>query len=465
MTYAELSDQVRRTAAALHSLDVHPGDLVGVSLRDGVRHTVVKLGIVQAGAAAFSLDRGGVPYVERLLARLPGKTKILSAPGSRLPERVEAVVLDDDWDRRVARQPLEAFPDPAGDDPALVTLTSGSTGGAKAVVSTHRQQLWRYLQKRLYLKAASPERYLSALPMTFSAGNNYIIYHLMNGDTVIHFPSLFSTSQLVESINSLAITSVFVVPTVLERLVSEAAGAGPLLAAAPKLLVGGAPVPASTKIRCLDAVTPELYCVYASSAAGWIAVADPFDSRHRPESVGRCVTTSEVQIVDEEDEPVAPGRTGRIRCRGETVAAGFLAGAADGDLHETHRGGFYYPGDLGHFDEQGYLYLDGRASNLIIRGGINIYPEHVENVLMEHEAIAEVAVCGIPDAEYGEELAALVVARRRVTAPELIRFAAGFLGARYLPRHVLFVDRLPCTRSGKVDRTKVVPLVLSLLEG
>ena len=156
-SYAALSDQVRKTAAALQSLGIRPGDPVGMFVRESTQHVVTKLAIIQVGAAAFTLDRRSKPDVERLLAHMPAQTKVLSEPGHTMPDRVDVVPLDDDWDHQVARQPIKTFPDVNGDNPALIVLTSGSTGGAKAVVSTQREHLWRYLQKNLYLPAAASD--------------------------------------------------------------------------------------------------------------------------------------------------------------------------------------------------------------------------------------------------------------------------------------------------------------------
>ncbi|MDA9983389.1 fatty acid--CoA ligase family protein, partial [Gammaproteobacteria bacterium] len=339
------------------------------------------------------------------------KTLVLSEPGQDLPGQSNVVPLDDDWDRLVAGQCTTPARRVDADCPALVMLTSGSSGEPKAVASTHREQYWRYLQMNLYLPGSVSDIYLSAMPLSFSAGNNYIFNYLMSGATVALHPVMFSISELIETINRLQVTALFLVPTIVERLVAEADGHGLLLPRVEKLLVGAAPVSTQTKLRCMDTVTPNFYNIYAASGAGWIAIADPKDARAHPNSAGRCMATSEVQIVDEQDQPLPSGQSGRIRCRGETVTRRFYPGFPMTDQNETYLDGFYYPGDLGYFDQHGYLYLNGRASTIIIRDGINVFPEQVEKALINHHNVDEVAVCGIPSREHGEEV--VVSAMRR----------------------------------------------------
>jgi len=462
-TYGELSLQIHKVAAALRKLGVGAGDLVGVNLRESTQHITTKLGIMQAGGAALTLDWRSKPDSIRILEYLPEKTLVLSEPGQNLPGHADVVPLDDDWDRLVAGQRRNTVQHVDADGPALVTLTSGSSGEPKAIVSTHREQYWRYLQMNIYLPGSVSDLYLSAMPLSFSAGNNYIFNYLMSGATVLLHPVMFSISELIETINRLQVTTLFLVPTVVERLVAEASGHGLLLPGVEKLLVGAAPVSTQTKLRCMDTVTPNFYNIYAASGAGWIAIAYPQDVTARPDSAGRCIATSEVQIVDEQDKPLPSGESGRIRCRGETVTRQFYPGFPITDQNETYLDGFYYPGDLGHFDQQGYLYLNGRAATMIIRDGINVFPEQVEKVLINHQNVNEVAVCGIPSREYGEEVVALVVGRNGVSEKDMIGYSRQNLGVHVIPRHFLFVESLPQSHTGKIARAKLPRLARDLL--
>lgn len=463
LCYRDLSTQINQVAGVLSAHGVSPGSLVGINSRESTKHVVTKLGILQAGAAAFTLDWRSRSDSTRLINYLPPGTLILSEPGRLSSDGVNIVFMDEEWDARVAaiKDAPNRYID--GESPAMVTLSSGSTGEPKAMVTTHREQYWRYLQKDIYLPRSSSDVYLSALPFSFAASNNQVFYNLMSGATVVLYPVLFSISELVEEINRRGVTTLLFVPTIVERMVTEACTRGPLLPGVSKLVVGGAPISPFTKQRCMETVTPNLYDVYASSGAGWIAIAYPEDATTHPGSVGRCIGTSEVQVVDEDHNPLSCGHSGRIRCRGDTVTHGFYPGFPQSDKNEIYKDGFYYPGDIGHFDQQGYLYLDGRANSLIIRGGVNIFPEQIENVLVNHVEVDAVAVCGIPSREFGEEVVAIIAGGHAPDGKEMMEYSRRNLGPHLCPRHFVFVKKLPLGRTGKLARAELPRLAQDLL--
>jgi acyl-coenzyme A synthetase/AMP-(fatty) acid ligase len=289
-------------------------------------------------------------------------------------------------------------------------------------------------------------RYLSASPLAFSAGRNYCLTHLIKGHTVILHPSLFTAEEYVEAINRHRASVGFVVPTVVRWLLD-------LLPGVEVLMCGGAPLRADEKRAMLAYVTPNFYEFFGTVATGPISFLRPNEMAVNSESDGRPAAGWEVAIVDESDGPVPPGDTGRLRARGPALASG-LVGASAGNS-EGFRDGWYYTGDLAALGADGFLYLRGRATDMILRGGSNVHPDEIEAVLVEHPAVAEAAVVGRPSRDLGEEVVAFAVVRDGVEAEALINHCRKRLTAFKVPCEIILVPDLPHTSFGKVDRKRL----------
>ena len=172
------------------------------------------------------------------------------------------------------------------------------------------------------------------------------------------------------------------------------------------------------------------------------------------DSVGQVVFGAEVQIIDENHKQVAPDTVGTIRYRGGAVANSYYRNPEESAL--AFRDGWYYPGDLGRFDADGFLYLTGRSKDMIIRSGVNIYPAEIEQTLVAHSAVVEAAVVGWPSQERGEDIAAFVVCRAPVTEDDLIAHCRGSLAPYKIPKGVFFLDALPKSGMGKVLKPTLI---------
>ena len=204
-----------------------------------------------------------------------------------------------------------------------------------------------------------------------------------------------------------------------------------------------------------ERISPELYDVYGSAGCGILSALGPKEMVSRGNTVGRVIPFAEVEIVDRQGNSLPPGSTGHIRCRGPAISSGFYSESDNAAGTEGFRDGWFYPGDLGAFDEGGYLVLKGRSSDLIVRRGIEIQPTEVEAVLSEHPSVAEAAVCGRPSPAIGEEVVALVVARGESQHEELSQYLIGRLPQEKLPDRIIYAKSLPKTNTGKVNRQEV----------
>lgn len=245
-----------------------------------------------------------------------------------------------------------------------------------------------------------------------------------------------------------------VVPVMLSRILGLP---DPTLArlSTPKLRViasSGSALGSKLVSDALDRFGPVLYNLYGSTEVAVATIATPEDLRSNPSTAGRVAFGVRVEILDDQGNPVPDGSTGRVFVGGSMRFEGYTTGGGKEQLR-----GLLSSGDLGHFDG-GLLFLEGREDDMIVSGGENVFPVEIEELLANHPAIAEVAVVGIPDAEYGQVLAAFVVRRRgeRVTADEVRSHARHHLARFKVPRHVEFLEALPRNETGKVLRRNLV---------
>lgn len=450
VTYGEFDRLARHGAAHLRALGVAAGDEVGLCLRDDADHVLAFFAAARLGAAVVPIDWRAPPGERARIVRALALKHVMIGPGLGAQIDRPTSVVDARWHAEAAR--LDAGGEFAHDPDAalMIGLTSGTTGAVKGMVVTHRQMYARTLPFDTILSSRR-HRYLSASPLAFSAGRGYCLTHLIRGHSVVLHPPLFTAEEYVEVANRSNASVGFVVPAVLRWLLDLAPAEPPLLPRLEALICAGAPTHPDEKRAALARVTPNLFEIYGTVATGPITVLTPADMAEHAESAGRPATSWSIEVVDEADRTLAAGATGRLRLRGPALASGLHSGAGAAGS-EAFRDGWYYTGDLVSLDEAGFLYFKGRASDIIVRGGSNVYPDEVEAVLAQHDAVAAAGVVGRASPKLGEEVVAFVVRRRAVDAEALIAHCRGRLAAYKSPAEIVFVEDLPRTTFGKVDR-------------
>jgi fatty-acyl-CoA synthase len=221
------------------------------------------------------------------------------------------------------------------------------------------------------------------------------------------------------------------------------------------IMTGAAPLATETARRVEETFGPILYNFYGATETGLVSIALPGEHTARPGTVGRLIGGNEVRLLDEAGRDVPEGQVGEIFVQSPMAMEGYHDNPDA--TRAAQREGFLSVGDLGWLDRDGYLYLAERKSDLVITGGVNVYPWEIEQRLHEHPAVADVAVVGAPSAEWGEELVAFVVRRpgREVTAEALIDWVRAALADFKRPRDVLFVDELPRNPTGKLQKREL----------
>lgn len=449
--YRRLDDAVDALCHHLAAEGVGPGHLVGLSLPDDTRHVVALLAVVRVGAVILPLDRRWTRD-ERLgvVARFDAAFVLSDEPdgpagwiylGERLPE------------------PGEPFTEPTvdPDEPMVLSLSSGTTGAPKGPRLSHRQLMSRFMVYWIDIGLGSRDRFCVATPLYFGGGRAFALSMIYAGGTICLFPPPFEPSDLIAFVAQTQSTAMFLVPTQLRRLLQEESAelAFPQLRA---LISSGSALYASEAEAVRQSVSPNLYQYYASTEAGGVTLLSPDDFAGHEASVGRPCFGVDVQVVDDADHPVSPGATGRLRYRSPASPADYHVGDTSG----AFRDGWFYPGDLAQFDADGFLTLQGRAKDMIIRGGVNIYPSDIEQVLLGMPGVAEAAVTGVPSPYLGEEVAAFVVAPA-LSAADITTECAARLARYKVPKFVVFLDALPKNSGGKIVKSALPALLAATL--
>ncbi|MCZ8148198.1 MAG: fatty acid--CoA ligase family protein, partial [Roseomonas sp.] len=332
-----------------------------------------------------------------------------------------------------------------GDSPLVLSLSSGTTGLPKGPRATHRQFENRFMVYWLNLGLNAQDVYVSVTPLYFGGGRAFTMAMLFAGATVSILSPRSRMRALADHVRHVGGTVLFMVPTMIRRLLDESIP-GLALPTLRVLISSGSALHPEERMAIRARLTPNLFEFYSSTEGGGVSVLTPADCDLHPDSVGRPAFRVEVEIVGEDHEPLPPGSVGRLRYRSPASARGYWN--ADGG--DAFRDGWFYPGDLARLDADGFLYLHGRAKDMIIRGGVNIYPQDIERIIAELPGVRDVAVTGVPSREMGEEVAAFVVADGSVTAEAVAAGCRDRLAPYKVPSIVRFLPELPRNAGGKV---------------
>jgi long-chain acyl-CoA synthetase len=340
----------------------------------------------------------------------------------------------------------------------LVLYTSGTTGAARGMHpdNLHKRdpEALRRLQSEMLSRppVLPRARALLTLPMHHGAGPFVASTTLAMGGMVVCLDP-FEPEQALRLIEEHGVTSWQTVPTMLLRIraLSAETFAKYDLSSLRVVVVGAAAVPSSLKDWFTEAIGEILWETYGFSEGGMVTALSPEDQRRKPGSCGRPYAAVDVRIVDEDWTPLPAGAAGEIAVRSPAVVGRYLGEAALG--RETLSGdGFIRTGDIGHLDEEGFLFITDRRKDMIVAGGVNIYPAEVEKVLLQHPQIVDAAVVGAPEEMFGEQPKAFVELRpgAHLTPEDVIAFCEGRLARYKHPRIVEIVETLPRNPLGKV---------------
>jgi malonyl-CoA/methylmalonyl-CoA synthetase len=338
----------------------------------------------------------------------------------------------------------------SSDDVALIAFTSGTTGRPKGVPLTHGMLLSSIRSVMTAWQWSASDRLVHALPLYHQHGLGGIHATLIAGASA-HILARFDATALAETIARREATVLFAVPTIYHRLLDGVGEAGPSLHSLRLATSGSAPMAAALfeRVERELGITPlERYGLTESG----LDVSNLYSGTRRPGAVGYALPGVQTKVVAPDATDLPAGHDGEIVMRGPQVFDGYLD---DPDATDAAflPGDWFRTGDMGRFDADGVLTITGRLKDLIVTGGFNVAPQEVEDVLATHPGVDEVAVSGIPDEQWGEAVAAWVVTRRPIPAPDLIAHCRRELAAFKCPKHIFVVDALPRNTMGKLQRS------------
>ncbi|OGO46535.1 MAG: hypothetical protein A2W34_03640 [Chloroflexi bacterium RBG_16_64_32] len=496
-TFAQLQERVNRLANALQSLGVGKGDRVAAMALNSIPYIETYYACAKLGAVFVPLNYRakneelsymvnnsetkvmfvGERYLDLTAAIRPEFQTVQqficydlpagrhgARPGQTPARLGEGMTPYEDL--LAAHEPEELFVDVEDQDATIIIYTSGTTAMPKGVVLT-------YLSMSVYVtntvEPANPETHdvtLLSVPIYHVAGATAILSSVWGGRTLAVLPQ-FEPQAWLDAVQSHRVTHSFVVPTMLSRIMDHPSFGKSDLSSLKLIAYGAAPMPYETVTRAVDAFQCGLMNAYgqteSTSTLTFLGPEDhqipegPPEERERKlrrlRSVGRAMDDVVVAIIDPQGELRPSGQEGEIVAQGARLMSGYLGRHDETD--EAMRGGWLHTGDVGWMDEEGYVFITGRTKDLIIRGGENIAPGEIEAVLEQHPAVAEAAVIGVPDVEWGEEVKAVIVARggQKPSTEELTAFVKERLASYKAPKHYAFVDELPRNYLGKVLKT------------
>jgi fatty-acyl-CoA synthase len=466
LSFAELDRRANRLANALAAGGVRRGDRVALLMRNRLELVEAFLGCQKLGACAvpvnFRLVEAEVDYVVRNAgaAALVADGELAATAGRVAAGLGVRIALDagaagwQPYEAALAAAP-DTPPDAVVDDEDLAFLmyTSGTTGRPKGAMLSHQNLVVNTTNWIQELGATAQDVWLSGLPLFHIGGLNGVLPFLFLGATAVIEPSTrFDPARSIALLGLHAVTMCFYVPTQWREICSHPAVATLDRDRLRVAMWGASPSPPAT-LELLRRTFPAAQVVNAfgqTEMSSNTTLLKGEDALRRPGSIGRPVVNVEVRVVDERGEDVPLGEVGEIVYRGPTVMQGYY-----GDAEATAQaftGGWFHSGDLVRADEDGLLTVVDRKKDMIVSGGENVYPAEVERVLLEHPAVADVAVIGVPHQHWVETPLAVVVLRDGAAAEEreLIEHCRERLASYKKPSAVVFADELPRNAAGKV---------------
>jgi long-chain acyl-CoA synthetase len=466
MTYRALDEASARVAGLLHERGLQTGDRVGIMMPNVAEVPVVYYGILRAGGVVVPMNpllkgREVAYYLGDSGARLIFAWHSFADPAGEGAERAgaELIVVDGAGfpELLASVTPDFAVADAGDEDTAVILYTSGTTGHPKGAELTHANLISNTEVSRTDIVQAGPDDVIfGGLPLFHVFGQTVALNVAIAAGACLTLLPRFDAAHALRIIADHKVTVFEGVPTMYVALLHQPDRADYDTSALRMCISGGAALPVEVLRGFDEAFGVPVLEGYGLSETSPVASFNHPGRVRKPGSIGTPIRDVELRAVDEEGHEVPPGEVGEIVVRGPNVMKGYWQRPEA--TAEAIRAGWFHTGDLAKVDEDGYFYIVDRKKDLIIRGGYNVYPREIEEVLYEHPAVAEAAVIGLPHSSLGEEVAAAVALKpgASITAEELRDYMKSQVAAYKYPRHVWLVDALPKGPTGKIQKRDIV---------
>jgi fatty-acyl-CoA synthase len=455
LTYDEVHRRSNALARSLAELGVSAGDGVAVMCRNHRGFVDASLATAKLGADILYLNTAFAgpqlaDVIERERPRVVVHDEEFTAllAGADVAERVLAWT-DGPTDAPTLESLIEASPDddlaPAGRNGRIVILTSGTTGTPKGAPRSEAG-----VEAAVSLLSRMPLHYgwrtHIAAPLFHTWGFAHLALAMLLGSTMV-LRRRFDPEGFLQVAEAERCDSIVVIPVMLQRVMGlpDETLARYDLSRVRVVASSGSALPGDLALEWMDRFGDHLYNMYGSTEVAYASIATPEDLRAAPSAAGRPPYATIVKILDPDGRPLSPGETGRIFVGNGLLFEGYTGGGGKEVVD-----GLMSTGDVGHFDEDGRLHVVGRDDEMIVSGGENVFPKEVEDALMRHAAVIEVAAVGVDDREFGKRLRAYVVVRGSVSEDELKAHVKDNLARFKVPREIVFIEELPRNATGKV---------------
>jgi long-chain acyl-CoA synthetase len=470
VTYRQLDEKSDRIAENLARFKILPGDKVALFLPNMPEFLFAFFGALKLGAVVVPINtqlkteeatyilknsesrvlittqalypmiqpqRGALPLLEQLfiVGERGGDGKVFSSLYATGTQK---------WNENI--QPH---------DPAALIYTSGTTGTPKGVILTHRNYLFDVAQSVRVTQMTEEDRLLCILPLFHVNGQVVTTLSPLYGGGSMVLMEKFSPKEFFIALERFRATAFSAVPTIYAILLQSEEAEGRDLSSLRFCICGAAPMPMELIQKFEEKFHAVIIEGYGLSEGTCVSSINPLGGKRKIGSIGVSLPDQEMRIFNDRDEALPVGQIGEIVIKGDNVMAGYFKNRAA--TEETLRGGWLHTGDLGYRDEEGYFFIVGRIKEMIIRGGENIYPKEVEELLYRYPGVLEAAVVGIPDPIWGEEVAAFIVPKQDaiLTAGEIVSYCQAHLAKFKCPKDVFFVGTFPKTATGKIQKGKL----------
>ena len=479
-TFTELNNRVNRLANALKRNGVIKGDRIALMFYNSNQFVEVYFAAMKIGAVVTPVnfrfvgpeidyilnDSGattffyGEDFHEVITSMRPKLKKVARFIAVNAPEASNVLDFEQFLDEADGDEPTVRVTE---DDICQLMYTSGTTGRPKGAVLTHRSITWNMFNTIWGREDEAGEIALIIGPLYHTAAlNNHLTVQIALGGTSILIKR-FDPLEVLEVIETEKATTISGAPTMYHMLLQHADENRFDTSSITKCTVGSAILPGETK-RQLEAFFPNIKGIYdvygCTEASPTITILRGEDAKRKEGSVGKAMPYVQVRIVDEMDRPLPANEIGEVICRGPNIMIGYHGQEAA--TRETLRNGWFHTGDMAKMDEEGFVYIVDRKKDMINSGGENISPREVEEVLLTHPLIDEVAVVGVEDSVWGETVRAFIVCKEgeSLSEDDVIAYCKQHLASYKKPKWVSFIDKIPKNPSGKILKTKLrqIPL-------
>jgi long-chain acyl-CoA synthetase len=465
VTWAAADEASARLASMLKAKGVEPGDRVGIMLPNVPYFPIAYYGILRAGGTAVPMNvllkgREVQFYLENPEARIllawhgfaEEAQKGAEAAGAELvtitPGQFEQELAGHEPDREVT--------DRSGSDTAVILYTSGTTGQPKGAELTHENLLRNaQVSRDTLFDIGERDVVLGALPLFHTFGQTVCMNCSTLGGASLTFIPRFDPGKALEIIERDKVTIFAGVPTMYNAMLNHPSRETVDVSCLRLCVSGGAAMPGETLRAFEEAFGCKILEGYGLSETSPVASFNHPDRERKIGSIGTPIDGVEMKVVDEDDNDVDTGEIGEIVIRGHNIMKGYFK--REDATEEAMRGGWFHTGDIAKVDEDGYFFIVDRKKDMIIRGGYNVYPREIEEVLFQHPAVLECAVVGVPHDSLGEEVGAAVVLKgdEDASAEDLQAFVKQQVAAYKYPRQIWFIDELPKTATGKILKREI----------